>query len=336
MNLPLANYQDERVQFQELLELTSARRILMFHGESGSGKTRLVEWCIEQVPAHIRYLSVQLRGNDTTAAHILYRLGRNIGWERLNIFTQHITDLMQQPSANDHSQFLKMRGYLDSLLQLAEPELRKQHWNSVTDAWFDDVKSMHLPMLLILDTYEKATSELDLWFCQYFLPRIAEISSIRVLVAGQVVPEQSSEWSHCCDYTALNGVSDAKAWLPVAYAMGREIASIDYLDGACAVLNGNPSKILDFIRGHPKIHKPLSPSQTLANRRARWRQNMNESFSLLDLRGLCFDFNVDFESIGEGNNLQDKVLSLIVFMENRGRLPELIDRCRELRSGLNW
>ena len=113
MNLPLANYQDERAQFQKLLEPTSTQRILMFQGESGSGKTRLLEWCIEQVPTHMRYLSVQLRGNDTSAAHILYRLGRKIGWERLNTFTQHIATLVQEPKTNDHRLFLEMRSYLN-------------------------------------------------------------------------------------------------------------------------------------------------------------------------------------------------------------------------------
>ena len=336
MNLPLANYKEEQKQFQELIEDLSSKRILMFKGESGSGKTRLVEWCISQIPSHMRYLSVQLRSSDTTISHILYRLGRSIGWDRLNTFTQHIATLSKKVEIEGNNWRLEIREHLDKLLQVENLERRKHFRDSITNAWFEDAKTFHTPILLILDTYEEATSELDQWFCQYFLPWIVDIYSVRVLVAGQTVPQQSSDWSYCCNYSPLKGVHDAEAWLPVAYAMGREIASIDYLAGACAMANGNPSKILDFIRILPETHRPLNPSQTIANKRRRWRENMIQGFSLLDLHELCFDFYVDFESIGESNNLRAKILGLFSFMEKRGRLPELIARCRELRADLDW
>lgn len=336
MNLPLANYQNEQAQFQELLDPISAQRILMFQGESGSGKSRLLEWCVEQVPSHMRYLSVQLRGSDTTAAHILYRLGRKIGWERLNTFTQHIATLVQKPKTNDHHLFLEIRSHLNDLLQKTEPELRKQHQASLTDAWFADVMTFRSPLLLILDTYEQRTTELDQWFNQHFLPWVADTSSVRVLVAGQSVPEQSSDWRHCCNTHELIGVHDARAWLPIAHAMGRKVTSLDYLAGACAMAKGNPSQILNFIRLLPKIAQPTNPGKTMAINRVRWRQNMVENFELLDIRELCFDFAIEYENLGESNNLRAKVLALITYMEHRGRLAELIDRCRELRSWLNW
>ena len=138
MTLTIANYQEEQAQFNALLEPTSARRILMYQGESGCGKTHLVEWCIEQVPAHMRYLSVQLRGSDTTAAHIFYRLGRSIGWDRLSTFNQHIANLVQKPAANNQAWSLEMRRHLDGLLQKSEPAVRKQHRATITDAWFAD------------------------------------------------------------------------------------------------------------------------------------------------------------------------------------------------------
>ncbi|MCP4421918.1 MAG: ATP-binding protein [Chloroflexi bacterium] len=336
MNLPLANYQDEQAQFQKLLEPTSTQRILMFHGESGSGKSRLLEWCVEQVPTHMRYLSVQLRGSDTNAAHILYRLGRSIGWERLNTFTQHIAHLLQTPEANGQRTFPEMRRHLSGLLQKAEPSLRKQHRASVTDAWFADVTTFRSPLLLILDTYEKRTTELDQWFSQQFLPWVADTSAMRVLVAGQNVPEQSSDWRHCCSIHQLQGVHDAQAWLPIARAMGRDVASLEYLAGACAMAKGNPSQIVEFIKLLPKTAQPTKPEQRIANKRVRWRKNMNENFELIDIRELCYDFSIDYENLGGSGILREKVMGLITFMEKRGRLDELIDRCRELRPRLEW
>ncbi len=39
MDSPLANYEEEQALFQQILAPQSGRRILIFYGESGSGKS---------------------------------------------------------------------------------------------------------------------------------------------------------------------------------------------------------------------------------------------------------------------------------------------------------
>lgn len=53
-------------------------------------------------------------------------------------------------------------------------------------------------------------------------------------------------------------------------------------------------------------------------------------FSEGELRDLCFDLKVEYEGLaGEGKD--GKVRELVAYLERRGRIPELIAACRDLR-----
>lgn len=60
-----------------------------------------------------------------------------------------------------------------------------------------------------------------------------------------------------------------------------------------------------------------------------------EHFSDDDLRSLCFDLGIPYEDL-PGESRPAKARELIIYMKNRGRLPELIDRGRVLRSHVTW
>lgn len=335
--LPLANYTEEQAHFQELLDRNSRQRILMFQGESGAGKTRLLEYCVDSIPSHIAYLSIQLRGQDTTAMNVFYRLGRRVGWERLQNFTQQVAVLMNSPHA--HTDLIwrhGLRQHLQSIMQIESVTDQKDRRAVLTDALFADLQAFQTPRLLIFDTYEQATTELDEWFSSHFLPWVSDTDSLRVLVAGQKLPEESADWRHCCNIHKLDGIRDAQAWLPVAHAMGRTVPSLDYLAGACAMADGNPSKILDFVRLLPVTGEMRQPQQTIAETRTQLRRSMVDRFEDQDLRDLCFDFNIDYENLGHSDNKRAKVIAIIEYMDHRARLPELVIQCKELRPGMEW
>jgi len=67
----------------------------------------------------------------------------------------------------------------------------------------------------------------------------------------------------------------------------------------------------------------------------RLRENLERFFSVEELRTLCFDLGVDFESIG-GEGKGGKTRELVAHFLRRGNLPELIAAARRARPAVRW
>lgn len=65
------------------------------------------------------------------------------------------------------------------------------------------------------------------------------------------------------------------------------------------------------------------------------RAILTTRFNDSELRTLCFDLAVDYDSL-PGQGLEDKARELIAHRERRGRIAELASRVRELRPDIAW
>jgi hypothetical protein len=68
---------------------------------------------------------------------------------------------------------------------------------------------------------------------------------------------------------------------------------------------------------------------------AMLRQLMNGAFNLDELKALCFDLNVDFDTLS-GSDKSSKIIELIQWSARNGRIVDLIDVCRKMRPNLDW
>ena len=64
-------------------------------------------------------------------------------------------------------------------------------------------------------------------------------------------------------------------------------------------------------------------------------EKIDRHFNQVELKDLCFRFQVDYESLG-GEGKRDKARELITHMERRGRTAELIEACARLRPQVDW
>ena len=255
MNTILADYEGEQRAFGALLEPDCRERILLLRGESGSGKTTLLTACLERVPQALPCIRIQLRGRTVSVAEIFSRAGDILGWERLANFTARMADLS---GAQVHIKDNKMYGEEHSInvVLTNDPDQRQRRRAALTNAWFRDVKTFELPLLVALDTYEQASAEVAEWIDGPFLARVAESPPVRVLLAGQEVPDAHNiEWGRCCTLRELYGVPEAQHWLPVVAAMQRHIPFADpltWLAGVCHALRGDPKEIMQVITNLPR------------------------------------------------------------------------------------
>lgn len=76
-------------------------------------------------------------------------------------------------------------------------------------------------------------------------------------------------------------------------------------------------------------------SATSAKYLSTLHDNMDRYFSLEEIRTLCFDLGVDFDSVrGEGK--APRIRELILALARNGRLPELLSLLHDERPFVNW
>jgi hypothetical protein len=253
----LADYEIERRAFAALAQRDCDCRILLLRGESGSGKTSLLTHCQAGIPATARHVSIQLRGSTVDVAEIFYRAGRAVSWEWLKQFTGQVAQLQQAASVKiDRNWLLGINNHINVALQADSPQDRSYRRAALTEAWFEDVQALPEPFLVVFDTYEAATAEIQEWLSGPFLARVATADAVRVVIAGQSVPDKHNiEWGNCCHEHHLYGVPEARHWLPVIEALGLYIpgeSPRDWLAGVCYAVHGKPAEIIKIIQTLPR------------------------------------------------------------------------------------
>jgi hypothetical protein len=254
MNIPLADYQIERAAFEALLKSICERRILLFRGESGTGKTTLLNnfrGSVKKSPDFL-YVNIDLKGTAVTVGEILSRTSDRLGENQ-----RHLRQSVAQLSGVSDIDFddVKQSGFgnkINVTLQVNDPNDREQRRVVLTEALFADLKTASQSILFIFDTYQDATTEVQDWIGGPFLARVESTPQVRVVIAGQSVPEENNiEWGDCCSVHHLKGVLEAEHWLPVVEAMNFPIPAADplsWLVGICGLLKGRPSDIMQHLK----------------------------------------------------------------------------------------
>lgn len=256
MSTPLADYIEERSAFEALLAAKCRKPILMFRGETGYGKTTLLSYCLENLPAGTTSIPVQLRGMTVNVAEIFSRAGEYLGWESLPNFTRRVAELEGTPKVQVDGNWLSgINNRINIVLRAKSPAARDDRRVALTEAWFGDMKAVQQIVLFVFDTYENSNSEVQEWISGPFLSRAARSSKVRILIAGQKLPSENNiEWGSYCVCHSLPGVINANHWLPVIEELKRSIPGGSdglWLKGVCDALQGHPKNIMQVIKGLP-------------------------------------------------------------------------------------
>lgn len=336
-NLALANYMPEQRLFQELVQSEEKPNILLFQGESGSGKSHLIEHCLQ---AHKSVPSVLLKlQNGSEAIPTLFALmGRQQGWDRLPHFTGAVATLVEQPEKMaDPVWQMGMHRHLGEIGKISDLESRLGRYQLLTDAWFADALRFDTPFLLAVDAYENASTLFHRWFSQEFLAGVAQSRQVRVVVGGQSVPEPHEAWSFYASQRELKGVREAETWLAWAGEAGYQVPSLEWMVGVVVALKGNPSQIIQVIKtAAPRGNGPIQPKESLYAQRKRFREHMINAFSLEELKDICFDLEIEYENLSGHTQRNAFVRELIAYTQRVGRLTELIQVLQAERPHLEW
>lgn len=259
MSEPFANYHKQRAAFNNLSSKRCAQRILLLKGDSGTGKTSLLQTCLKENQPEVPMIGIQLRETSVSVSEIFSRCVIPFGWGKFVNFSKCAQDLViQTPGINLNN--IQQQGATNAIriaLNVQNLEDREYRQTLLTNAWFEDMESFGHPTILLFDTYELAPIEVRNWLSGPFLSRAAQYESVRVGIAGKTVPSAGIEWSQCHALHELFGVSEAAEWLPVLKALGKQVPvqpAETWLAGICHALNGKPSEIMKIVQSLPNIN----------------------------------------------------------------------------------
>lgn len=257
INMLLANYSNEQSLLRELTDSNCSKQILLIRGQSGSGKTALIRAYLENVPQTTVQIKFQL-GKDVGITEIFYRMGGYLGWDKLNQFTQQI-NYMQNPAKVqiDRNWLLGINNHINVVLKTDNSRDLEDRRVRLTEALFRDISTFSDTLILVIDAYENAVTEIENWISGPFLARVAQINKIKVIISGQKVPDDNNiEWGNCCQTCELLGVKDAEQWIPIIESMKRKVPmepAYVWIAGICHALKGNPDQIMKVIQGLPRV-----------------------------------------------------------------------------------
>lgn len=251
----LANYKEERAAFARLWERQCQKPILLLCGQSGCGKTSLLKYCRQLAPDSVFLVFVDCTRDGINPAEVFSLAADHTGRDRLPSFSkcllQHNVEISGNKIEGENNQ-------ISVVLGSGTEQARKERLVSLTNAWLRDLSQLDRPLLLVVDTYEKAGADLQSWLESVIarLPRAC--SQLRVVIAGQKVPDTNTgeEWADCCYERELNGVHEPEHWLPVIEQRGFVVPSehpLSYLAGLCDFTKGSPRQISAFIETFPRL-----------------------------------------------------------------------------------
>lgn len=248
----IANYERERKLFADLLDSKSAKRILLFFGESGTGKSTLLRSLIEKIPTRTKCVPIELRGAAVGVAEIFYRLAGHLDWSQLSNFSIRLLSMQPEAvTAIDRNRLVGIKNRINVSLYSQGLIDRAERIAALTEALFEDIDSLGQLVLLTFDTFDNASTEASEWLAGPFLERVARANNVRVVIAGKFVPNDNNiEWGYCCDVRELTGIREADPWLVIIDELRKYIphpSCSGWMSGVCAALNGNPAKIMQVI-----------------------------------------------------------------------------------------
>ncbi|MCA9996777.1 MAG: ATP-binding protein [Anaerolineales bacterium] len=333
---PLANYTTPQTLFRQLLTSEANSNILLLQGESGCGKSRLIEHCLSNASDALSLL-FQLQSGGETIATLLTTLGRTCGWEKLPTFTKTAVTLLEQPPEKtaDPLWLQGMHRHLRDVGRIGDIDSRLGRYQLLTDAWFADASQFDTPLLLAVDAYENASTLFDRWFCHDFLHHVAHSAAVKLIVGGQTVPDIQPGLSVLAE--TLTGIHQPEEWLAWAVAVGFAPPSLADMGLITRILKGNPSQIIEAIYSEFQQATSLTNPMTWSPiQRKQFRKAMIDAFSLPDLRDICFDMGIDYENLPNHTQKSELVRELIADCTRNGRFPDLLQLCQSERPHLEW
>ncbi|MEW5959106.1 MAG: ATP-binding protein [Chloroflexota bacterium] len=236
-----ADREDELNLFDRLLSGQAEDRILLIKAPGGRGKSTLLRAFV-RCCAGRPHIPLDLKGQTVSLHEIFYEMCDTLGWGQFESFARAAGNLA--PQVKIERNILVGRPTIQVIqgaLAAETPEQRAERRAALTQAFFDDLRRLPRPPVLIFDTFEAASPELADWFGQSFLPHAYRSPGLVVVIAGRQVPPETIAWS---GYRHdLPPIADPRPWLSYCEREGLAMHE-EGVKVLCTLFKGHPDEIV--------------------------------------------------------------------------------------------
>ncbi len=166
---------EEKQLFRNIVEKKSPVRALLIEAESGMGKTRLIEEFI-QTPVVFLHALVDFKNASFSFCDALFSIRKQLGYNNFPSFDMVCRDILKHSDAPTLPTLIPSQ--IDSVIfRATNNEVRDHQMRQIFDALASDLSvlanSSSKPVVVIIDTFERASESLQNWITRELVPRIS-------------------------------------------------------------------------------------------------------------------------------------------------------------------
>ncbi len=237
----LANRTKEIDYFQKMVSWNSPKQILLLESPPGFGKTDLLLKFAEICPEGVLAVQVNLKSACVGIPYVFWRIKNAIGPSHFPRFKAGVQNYLRPDNIiiTDN----EVLGQMDIQLALGSNEqTQKYHLMELQEMFFQDLQKVKKTVVILFDTFNEASTDIRRWLSGAFLAAVTNCENLRVVIAGQSVPERNCEWDRNCHKCHLGRIDDEQAWYEFTQEMELSLSQ-EIVAKFVAALEGNPKKL---------------------------------------------------------------------------------------------
>lgn len=213
--------------------------IMLVEGESGMGKTSLLNRFRQQCPEEVAYVPFDCKGVDSIASFLL-EVAVELGREKFPTFLNKVKQFVQGEVEFSENNIAaeKISIVINSQIEVAKNYYLKQ----LQQAFIDDLARIQSQVVITLDTYQLASETLQEWVESNWLRAVGrQLKNVVTVIAGQRVPASNNTvWGDECEHFVLKPIFEVEAWYKFCADLPDAALSEGHIEAVTVIGKGHP------------------------------------------------------------------------------------------------
>ena len=229
--------------FQSIMRVDSHNRILFLEGASKMGKSHLLSKVFPILASQqyqARCVTIDLKRQPLTILDILHTACEDLGEKLCPAYQNASKERMKHTKADVVIERALTLGSKINVSVTSQDTVNDfQLWClHLTKQFVNDVGQLcnsKRPIVFLIDNVNCATDTVQVWLMDTLLKQLAKLTDVRIVIAGQSLPEANAAYIASCKYHQLFSITELGAY--VVYCSNIKINLLEETIQVIAVLS---------------------------------------------------------------------------------------------------